>query len=200
MTFLCRANLLEPTRLWRRGEILLPDCPVPREAGVYGWYFREVPPSVPTKGCLTADGATLLYVGISPKRPPQSGAPASRQSLRSRIRYHYRGNAAGSTLRLSLGCLLRTEIQTELRRVGSGERFTFASEEAALSEWMDRNALVVWAASDAPWMVEEALIESISLPLNLDQNRRHPFHQELSSLRQEARARARELPVWHRDS
>jgi hypothetical protein len=37
------------------------------------------------------------------------------------VRYHYRGNTAGSTLRLTLGCLLGLE----LRRVGSGKRMTF---------------------------------------------------------------------------
>ncbi|WP_394816236.1 GIY-YIG nuclease family protein [Streptomyces mooreae] len=42
----------------------------------------------------------------------------STQNLRKRVRYHYRGNAAGSTLRLTLGCLLGLE----LRRVGSGKR------------------------------------------------------------------------------
>jgi hypothetical protein len=47
----------------------------------------------------------------------------SRQSLRTRIRYHFRGNAAGSTLRLSLGCLLGLA----LRRVGSGARMTYRS-------------------------------------------------------------------------
>ena len=192
------SDLLRPSRLWGRSEVLVRDCPVPREPGVYAWYFRDVPPGVPNQGCLTANGATLLYVGISPKRPSTNGAPASRQSLRSRIRYHFRGNAAGSTLRLSLGCLLRNELQMDLRRVGSGERFTFAEKETALSGWMDRNALVVWTPSRTPWTVEEALIETVLLPLNLDQNRRHPFHHVLSASRHEARERARDLPVWQR--
>lgn len=198
MTFPHHSALLTPSRLWARSEILLRDCPVPREPGVYAWYFRELPPGVPTKGCHRAHGATLLYVGISPKRPSDNGAPPSRQSLRSRIRYHFRGNAAGSTLRLTLGCLLRAELQADLRRVGSGERYTFADKEEALSAWMDRNALVVWAPTTAPWTLEEELIKSVSLPLNLDQNRRHPFHHVLSASRREARLRARDLPVWQR--
>ncbi|MFF8174696.1 GIY-YIG nuclease family protein [Streptomyces chartreusis] len=45
----------------------------------------------------------------------------STQNLRKRVRHHYRGNAAGSTLRLTLGCLLGLE----LRRVGGGKRMTF---------------------------------------------------------------------------
>jgi hypothetical protein len=191
-------DLLTPNRMRTRSEILVRDCPVPREPGVYAWYFRKLPPGVPGTGCHVVQGATLLYVGISPKRPPASGAPGSRQSLRSRIRYHLRGNAAGSTLRLTLGCLLREELQIDLRRVGSGERYTFANKEAELSEWMERNALIAWTVTSTPWELEEELIESISLPLNLDQNRGHHFHQTLSASRREARTRANALPVWQR--
>jgi hypothetical protein len=53
---------------------------------------------------VRSSGLALLYVGISPKPPSAVGTP-SRQTLRSRLRYHFRGNAEGSTLRLSLGCL-----------------------------------------------------------------------------------------------
>src|SRR5690349_422197 len=124
---------LSPARLWSRTEVLVRACPVPREAGVYAWYFREVPPGVPTDECVRAHGATLLYVGISPKAPPANGRPPSRQRLRNRIRYHFRGNAWGSTLRLTLGCLLADSLGIELRRVGSGKRRTFADGERTLS-------------------------------------------------------------------
>lgn len=193
-----RISLVKPERLWSRAEVLVRDCPVPRAPGVYAWYFRHVPKAVPREGCLTAHGATLLYVGISPRRPPTNGAPASRQSLRSRIRYHYGGNAAGSTLRLTLGCLLAAEIGTTLRRVGSGQRFTFADREQDLSEWMERNALVTWLPTEAPWELERTLITSISLPLNRDQNHSHPFHETLSECWREARHAACDLPVWSR--
>lgn len=58
-----------------------------------------------------------------------------------RIRYHYSGNTAGSTLRLNLGCLLAERLGIQLRRVGSGQRLTFAAGEARLSAWMADNAL-----------------------------------------------------------
>jgi hypothetical protein len=44
----------------------------------------------------------MLYVGISPKRPPVDALKRSKQILSRRVRYHYRGNAEGSTLRLTL--------------------------------------------------------------------------------------------------
>jgi len=61
---------------------------------------------VPTDGCLTKDGHTLLYVGISPKNDSSS------ENLRKRVNYHFRGNAEGSTLRLTLGTLLAPLIPT----------------------------------------------------------------------------------------
>ncbi|MEZ7154426.1 GIY-YIG nuclease family protein [Streptomyces sp. MAD19A] len=77
----------------------------------------------------------------------------STQNLRKRVRYHYRGNAAGSTLRLTLGCLLGME----LRRVGSGKRMTFGKAgEATLSQWMADNARVCWIERSEPWDLESA--------------------------------------------
>jgi hypothetical protein len=75
----------------------------------------------------------MLYVGISPKASPKNGKPPSRQTLRSRVRYHYCGNAEGSTLRLTLGCLLAEKLCMDLRRVGSGKRRTFFHGERLLS-------------------------------------------------------------------
>jgi hypothetical protein len=65
---------------------------------------EEFPQGVPAAGLARSAGLSLLYVGISPKRPSAVGSP-SRQTLRSRLRYHFQGNAEGSTPRLSLGCL-----------------------------------------------------------------------------------------------
>jgi hypothetical protein len=115
--------------------------------------------------------------------------------LWSRARYHYTGNAAGSTLRLTLGCLLAGRLGIQLRRVGSGRRLTFAVGEAKLSAWMADNAFVTWIETERPWLAEQQLITSVNLPLNLDQNRQHDFHQQLTQVRADARMAARTLPV-----
>jgi hypothetical protein len=188
-------ELLQPPRLWARDEVLAKPCPVPSEAGVYAWYFRE-PPSddIDLSRCHGVDGVHLLYAGISPKRPSGSGK-ASAQNLRKRITYHHRGNAEGSTLRLTLGCLLSERLGIQLRRVGSGKRRTFADGEATLSDWMTANALVCWLATADAWDVESELIRSVDLPLNLDQNKHNPFHAKLTAARAECKKRADELPV-----
>lgn len=182
-------------RRFSRDEVLIRPCPIPKCSGVYSWYFREIPPQVPTEECVQEDGLTLLYVGIAPKAPPASGV-ASRQTLRKRIRYHFRGNAEGSTLRLTLGCLLADHLGIQLRRVGSGKRMTFTEwGENSLSNWMGENAFVTWLENEVPWELELQLINTLSLPLNLQGNRNHPFSNILSTIRSNQRRQAKVLPI-----
>jgi hypothetical protein len=174
--------LQKPERLWTRDEVLQRPSPVPPMPGICGWHFTEPPAEA-----LAVD--RLLYVGIAPRHVE---GRTSRQNLRTRISYHYRGNAEGSTLRFSLGCLLGLD----LRRVGSGTRLTFGPDgERKLSEWMADHARVCWVPIAQPWLAKAEVIARVDLPLNIDQNRDHPFHAHLSRLRAEARARARGRPV-----
>lgn len=188
-------TLLHPARTYTRDEVQTRPCPIPAAAGVYAWYFDEVPPAVPVDASHATEDGHLLYVGISPKAPSRDGLHQSRQNIRTRIRYHYRGNAAGSTLRLTLGSLLAEQLGIQLRRVGSGQRLTFTNGETALSEWMAAHARVCWVTTTSPWYLESRLIEQLTLPLNLDQNKHSGFHQQLSDVRAHQRASARELPV-----
>jgi hypothetical protein len=167
---------------------------VPQASGAYAWYFRSLV-NIPVSDCLTCGDFTLLYIGISPSAPPTNGKGPSRQTLYHRVRYHMRGNAEGSTLRLSLGCLLADELGIELRRVGSGKRLTFCAGEERLSQWMGENARVAWHVCDEPWRLEEKLISAVNLPINLDLNATHAFCPVLSELRRAARLKARALPI-----
>lgn len=178
-----------------RMDVLSAPSPLPAAPGVYGWWFRRLPSDLDTERCLVRDGCTLLYTGISPRRPPGNGRPPSSQTLRDRIRYHYTGNAEGSTLRKTLGSLLAAELGLELRRVGSGNRMTFGVGEQLLSTWMADNALVSWVTDPEPWLLEERLIAGLDVPLNLDGNAHNRFHPELTAIRAAAVARARALPV-----
>ncbi|WP_430713975.1 GIY-YIG nuclease family protein [Nodosilinea sp. AN01ver1] len=185
--------ILTPTRLWSRSEVLARNSPIPKKAGVYAWYFRKIPPQVPVENCHRVEGATLLYVGISPSKPS-----SGRQQLKERVRQHYNNNAFGSTLRLTLGCLLANELGIELRREGSsGQRLTFVDGEQTLSDWMATNALVTWMETVEPWVLEPQIISQLSLPLNLEHNESHPFYPVLSELRKSCRQKARELPIWN---
>jgi hypothetical protein len=185
-------KLLSPERLWTREEVLSTPCPVPAQRGVYAWYFKDIPVDVPTKNCVMVGDLTLLYVGISPRRN------ASKQNLRTRIRYHFKGQAGGSTLRITLGCLMSGQLGIELRRVGSGNVMTFTKGEQNLSKWMANNAFVTWMTCDEPWKIEDKIIQNVSLPLNLDQNQNHAFHPILNNRRALAKKCVRRLDILPR--
>ena len=140
---------------------------------------------------------TLLYIGISPDK---KNMPQSKQHLKKRITNHNAGNAEGSTLRRSLGVLLTPESHYPLRRVGSGRRMTFTHNgEQWLDAWMEKNAYVFWVEHETPWELEEDLLCALSLPLNIQGNRSHPFAIELNRLRKEAIPNAWELPIADED-
>ena len=129
-------ELITPDRLYSRQEILSKPSPIPEISGVYGWFFKDVPPFVLTEGCIRHQNMPLLYIGISPDK---KNKPQSRQHLKKRITNHYAGNAEGSTLRRSLGVLLTPESHYPLRRVGSGRRMTFTHNgEQWLDAWMEK--------------------------------------------------------------
>jgi hypothetical protein len=67
--------------------------------------------------------------------------------------------------------------------------------ESWLDDWMGKNAFVCWVEHPAPWEVENGVIESVSLPLNIQGNRHHPFSSILSDMRKEAKRTARETPI-----
>ena len=193
---LAKWALVEPTHLYSRAEVLARPSLVPKSPGVYAWWFQStgelegIPDvSVPVGECQEYEGKHLLYIGIAPRQP--SASKSSATTIGHRLRNHYRGNAEGSTLRLTLGCLLGME----LRRVGNGKRMTFCKCEYELNDWMQKNTFVDWIVQEKPWELETYLLSQLSLPLNLDQNNQHPFHAHLSRLRREAKAKAKQLPI-----
>src|SRR5215213_2149159 len=155
------------------------------------------PGARPPPGCHVHQGCTLLYVGISPKAPPQNGTPPSRSTLRQRLRTHYAGNAEGSTLRRTLGCLLGEELGIQLRRVGSGTRYTFTNPgEQVLDHWMSDHAYVTWVVSETPWVLEHQFLTSgPRLPLNIEGNPCSVSTGLVSSMRSGAREVANQLEI-----
>jgi hypothetical protein len=191
----CEAGLLDPSHLYARSEVLQKPSPVP-DVPASMRVLRSSPPRVPTEGTHKRRGHFLLYVGIAPRKPP-AGGQASRRTLKDRLRQHYSLNAYGSTLRLTLGCLLGLPLRRIESREHPGEarRLTFGPQEDRLSAWMEEHARVVWAACDEPREVEERFIEQLKLPLNLQGNASHFFVPVLKKIRRECRAQALTLPA-----
>jgi len=145
--------------------------------------------------CIVKDNLTLLYAGISPKDEN------SKENMRKRIKTHYRGNAEGSTLRLTLGVLLEKNSNFQLRRVGSGNRMTFTHlGEQWLDEWMSDNAFVCWVENNKPWEIEKGIFNTVSLPLNIQDNDHHQFSKTLSKMRTKSKQNARETPIAREDN
>ena len=183
-------QLLNPSKVWSRAEILAKPSPAPEESGLYVWYFADVPDLVPTGDCIQFGDRFLLYCGICPRRSSPSGSQRKRRTLSKRLKDHFSGNASGSTLRLSLGCLLSEQLGIHLQ-VGEGSnRKTLGNGEDALSDWMDKNAFVTWMIDPEPWLLEDELIHLARPPLNLQGNRDHPFFTDLSAIRKRCKERA----------
>jgi hypothetical protein len=179
--------------LYSRDEVLSNPCPVTKANGVYAFFFKEVPPGVPVEGCFTHDGLTLLYIGISPDKKEKAN---SNQTLQQRVRYHFKGNAEKSTLRRTLGILLAKESGFPLRRVGSGKKMTLTNKgEQWLDRWMHENAFVTWIENDEPWNFENQLLTSLSIPLNIQGNKHHPYAALLAQIRSQAIAQAEEADI-----
>ena len=192
-------ELLSPSKLCASSDISQDSSVVPQMPGVYAWYFRQIPPLVPEEGCHTLRGLTLLYVGIAPRKPPKGKTEQGTRTLRDRLKLAVKRNADVSTLRLSLGCLLSEHLGLQLRRVGNENVMTFAGGERELSQWIAQNTFVAWTVTTAPWVIEEELLLSLSLPLNIKGNSRHPFCRTLKLMRKGAKQKARELPILTRN-
>lgn len=188
-------DLLKPAKLYTRTEVLAKPTAAPAAAGVYGWYFDTPPGATPFEEAYAWQGWRLLYVGIAPKRPTP-GKPPSTRTLSHRLREHYNLNAEGSTLRLTLGCLLGLELRrvASQKHPGTAKRRTFGpGGEQRLNEWMATHARVVWHECSEPWALEHEILKRLPLPLNLEANSHSSFHADLTALRAAAKARARSL-------
>jgi hypothetical protein len=83
------------------------------------------------------------------------------------------------------------ELGLRLALQSDGVSFHYGETEELLSAWMSDNAFVTWVERPRPWSIEREVIGGLSLPLNINHNRSHPYCATLQALRQDARARAK---------
>jgi hypothetical protein len=175
-------RFLKSSGKYRASEIRDSPALVPRQSGLYGWWFSSVPPGVPIERTLEADGSRLLYVGIAPRKPSRAGSKSTR-TLRSRLLNHCRGPIGSSTLRRTLASLLRAELDLEIQPALSGKPTIGTDGEAKITAWLDQNARVAWTLDPEPWLVEDVLISGPTrLPLNI-KGSTDPFSADLKRLR-----------------
>ena len=61
--------------------------------------------------------------------------------------------------------------------------------------WRQHHARVAWVEHPEPWDVEDELLRSVNLPLNLHGNEDHPFAPALRQARADCRERASAPPA-----
>jgi hypothetical protein len=166
-----------PSVLFRVRDVMARPSAAPNESGIYSWWFDDLP-GVPLDKSAEQMGFKLAYVGIA------SHKPASRRTLRHRLRNHCRGPIATSTLRRSLAAVLSEYLDLHPYREGKKVRLP-AQEEERLSTWLEDHGRVAWLASSMPWVWEQRLLKSgLAPPLNIQGNG-HEFAKELSALRRQ---------------
>jgi hypothetical protein len=115
-------------------------------------------------------GADLLYVGSS-------------TTLRTRIARHLRDDSRTSSLRMSLGTVLRFKLDLTVHPHLTKHYFDFGPGEARLTRWLCENtAMAIWPCAHA-LDLEKALIRNIPTPMNISDRRTHPFSRYLMGLR-----------------
>ncbi len=163
------------------------DRGIPNKAGLYAWWLTspDALPAVPASPHPSEPGLALMYVGVAPADAD------SAETLRSRtLKKHVSSGLAGSTLRRSLAALLWQDKGWTPRLTETG-RFKFSPEDnAALSAWQERNLRLSWLAIESPWNHEDLAIRELEPPLNLADNRDHPFYEDMKSARTFFKARA----------
>jgi len=145
--------------LLRATAVSLDDVNAPSAPGVYAWFLDD-PRRLPT---LPEQGTDPVYVGLS-----------SNLAVREYDTHFRAGQSGFSTLRRSLGALLKGELNLKAQPRGAGAsasnfrnyRFDDAGEHV-LSAWMREHLRVAVCPCADPDAIETEMIALASPPLNL---------------------------------
>jgi hypothetical protein len=155
--------------------------------GFYAWWIAPGSiPGVPHHPHPSPDiHLGLLYVGIAPK------FATSKQTLRSRVlKNHLSGNTGSSTFRFSLASLLLDAEQ--FAPTMTTTKYTLTRDDnRRLSAWQRAHLFLTWCEQPQPWQIEGDVIAAMQPPLNLAENREHPFYDTLHEARGRFRQAAR---------
>ena len=173
-------KILNPEKILSKNEIFSSPSPIPKESGVYGAYFKEVPSDIDIKNCVSFEEHILLYIGISTI------------NLQKRIKGHYTNDASRSTLRNTLGILLADKSKFPLRRIEPYKRKTrnfTPGGESWLNLWVEKNMFFSFETILSYSQREDEYLSKLgpsgSLPLNIDKNN-HLYASKLKKERETA--------------
>ena len=140
--------LVDPTSA-RDVRALAPTLP-----GLYAWWASpEVLPALVGPANPLNPALRLLYVGIATK-------------LRSRLASNHLGRSGSSTLRRTLAGFLLDDEQYRTRWT---DRVVLVDDdERRLTDWMVKHLHVTWCEHVTPRDVEQATIQTLRPPLNVE--------------------------------
>ena len=116
----------------------------------------------------------VIYVG---------SASSAHSSVRKRVSDHLYGDSRRSTLRQTLGLLLRTELQLMPQgRAGNGG-FHFGDGEEALTQWISSHLKVAFRTSESALELERQVQRALAPALNIKEKEWDPFARSLSARR-----------------
>jgi len=174
-------SLTKTSKLYSREDILSNTSIIPLENGFYSFFFKNLPSQIPVKNCFQRDGFFLLFIGSVPARK------ISTSNLRkSIINQHLKGNISNSTLRFSLACLLKKQLNLSFSK-NKGKIYLSSDEEKKIDKWLDKNMKIAYLVDNEPWNDKVQIIQKLDLPLNIEHNKNHQFCSVLKKLRFDAR-------------
>ena len=179
-------NFPETAPLYRVDEIRMSKSLLPKQRGVYAWFFDQPPNEVPTEGCLQRDDMSLLYIGTAGADLRKNGNLHRRLGVS-----HLGGNERRSTLMQTFAAVMSELAGPAIAKVEpKGLKYhTSKIGEKALRDWMDLNTAICWIEHPAPAEVEAELIARYRTPLNIE-FAAHPFAPLLSEKRNQRRKEA----------
>lgn len=187
--------LIQKPPLYNPKDLLSGRVAVPDVKGVYAWYFNRLPSGMDGRHLLTVRNWSLLYVGIGGDKE------SSNSTLQSRLLgKHLKSDASDSTVRASLGSLLRRDLNLNPNRRYNGFWFGQHGEDV-LTEWICEHVAFNFLTDDAPWEVEQYVLSKYGwhLPLNIKGNPTNTFAASLKAARNECRRAAGALPITAED-
>ena len=169
----------ETATLHRVRNLRMNKSILPKQRGVYAWFFETAPDQVPTRGCLRREGMYLLYIGTAGADLRKKGNLYRRLGAS-----HLSGNERRSTLMQTFAAVMSELSGPAIAKLEpKGLKYhTSKSGEMAMREWMDLNTAVCWIEHPAPAEVEAELIDRYRTPLNIE-FAAHPFAPLLSEKR-----------------
>ena len=172
-------KIKNPEKLFSCAELRGSIEKIPDRGGVYAWYFNKKPSKeIDLLKCKFSkyDEKYFLYVGISPSK----NKPNSKSTLRTRIKNHIKGS---STLRLSLACLFNTPEKPLTHITKAGYHRLNPDGRKHVNDWLDQHAYVCWIETEKTNELEQGLMKTCNLPLNIQGNKDNEFYKPLRDIR-----------------